>query len=118
MRVGIGFYSSQDLWKILGVIEVHTIQAQSPIKKVRMAIGEAWQNQPASRIYDFRLAAAIGFDVLRIPDRQNPVPTYRNRLRPHLLWVHCVNAGIENNNVGSGMVILLGVTLSHHRNED
>jgi hypothetical protein len=118
MCVGIGFYSSQDLWKILGVIEVHTIQAQSPIKKVRMTIGEAWQNQPASRVYDSRLAAAVGFDVLRTPDREDLVSTYGNRLRPRLLWVHRVNAGIENNNVGSGMVIVLGVTSSHHRNKD
>jgi hypothetical protein len=61
---------------------------------------------------------AVGFDVLRTPDCEDLVSAYRNRLRPRLLRVHRIDAGIENNNVGGWMVIVLGVTASHHCDND
>jgi hypothetical protein len=96
VRLGVSFNPPQDFRNILRVIEVHAIQAQRAIEKVRMAIGESGQKQPTAGIDDSSLAAAIGFDILRTPDREDLVPVDRNRLRPSLPRIHRIYAGIHH----------------------
>ena len=72
------------------------------IKKVRVAVGEARQNQSSTGVDHFCFGIAVMGDVLRATDRDDLFTADCNRFRPWLLGVHRVGMRVKNHNVGSG----------------
>src|SRR5450631_2742257 len=67
---------------------------------MNVAVGEARQQEPLAGIDYFRCGAAQRVDLLALADRDDLVTSNRDRLRPLLLCIYGVDAGVGDDHVG------------------
>src|SRR5882672_11241192 len=115
MCIRVGFHAALDFRDIFRIIERNSLQAQRPVEKVNMAVGEAGQHESAGGIQHFGGRAAVAVELAFRADRDDLVAPNGNGFSPRLFAIHRIDSSVRNENVGSSRRPLRGCPRAHNQ---